>query len=65
MRQEVSLPDLWSLSSRISRESWNTKLALQSHDDIKQRQIQKKNLSKILTNWSLLCPSTVEMKYPY
>lgn len=32
----VTFPDLWSLSSRISRKSWNTKFTLQSHDDIKQ-----------------------------
>lgn len=41
----VSFPDLWSLSSMISRKSWNTQFTLQSHDDIKQGQIEKKSLS--------------------
>lgn len=38
----VSFPDLWSLSSRISRKSCNTKFPLKSDEDIKQPQIQKK-----------------------
>lgn len=44
----VSFPDLWSLSSMISRKSWNTQFTLQSHDDIKQWQMEKKSCSHSL-----------------
>lgn len=38
----VSLPDLWPLSSRISRKSRHTEFALKPDEDVKRPQTQKK-----------------------